>query len=95
VDIWAFVQDAITGQNATNPVGAPVVASGCYIQPTGFTQCIVGAPYTPVAPSAPHYKVTLFVTTSDMPCSLKVPELLCPAELLAPPSPTVTGDFEG
>src|ERR1700730_4849056 len=29
----AFVQDAVTGQNATTPGGGPFVASTCYVQP--------------------------------------------------------------
>jgi hypothetical protein len=83
VTVTAFVQDAVTGQNATTPNGVPFVASTCYIQPTGFTKCIVGAPYMPLVPSGHPYKVTVFVTKGDG------------ETLLAPPSPTVTGDFDG
>ena len=94
VDVYALVQDGVTGQNATGPNG-PVVANLCYIHPTGFTQCEVAAPYTPVAPSAPHYKVTLFVTKGGMPCTLRIAGLICSSSsrLLAPPIPPVTGDF--
>jgi hypothetical protein len=91
----AFVQDAVTGQNATTPSGSPVVESGCDIQPTGFTHCIIGAPYLPVVPSGDPYKVTVFVTQNYLPCSLQKADELCSSQLLAPPSPTVTGDFEG
>jgi hypothetical protein len=83
VTVTAFVQDALTGQNATTPNGVPFVASTCYIQPTGFTKCIVGAPYMPVVPPGHLYKVTVFVTTGDG------------KTMLAPPSPTVTGAFDG
>jgi hypothetical protein len=93
VTIYAYVQDAVTGQNATTLGGSPAVASACEIQPTGFSQCIVGAPYFPVVPSAPHYKVTLFVTKNDMPCPLENAGCGGSSQLLAPPSPTVTGDF--
>lgn len=82
VVVTAFVQDAVTGQNATSPNG-PFVYSTCYIQPTGFTKCIVGALYMPVVSPGHAYKVTLFVTTLDG------------KTMLAPPSPTVTGEFNG
>ena len=95
VTLSAFVQDAVTSQNATTPNGIPVVASGCYIQPAGFTQCIVGAPYMPVVPSGDPYRVTVFVTMNYLPCSLQKANLQCSSQLLAPPSPAVTGDFEG
>jgi hypothetical protein len=92
VDVYALVQDAVTGQNATGPNG-PVVANGCYIHPTGFSQCIVEAPYTPGSPNAPHYKVTLFVTSGGLPCTIRIAGLICSSSsrLLAPPIPPVTG----
>jgi hypothetical protein len=94
VDIYALVQDAVTGQNATGPSG-PVIANVCHIHPTGFSQCIVEAPFTPVAPSAPHYKVTLFVTSGGLPCTIRIAGLICSSssQLVAPLIPPVTGDF--
>ena len=54
VYLTALVQDAVTGQNTT-------VAGGCYIQPTGFTNCyVVGH-----VPNGHTYKVTLYVTKTD------------------------------
>jgi hypothetical protein len=86
----AFVQDAVTGQNATRPDGGgPFIQSGCYIQPTGFAHCLVSAWFFPtVAPGDP-YKVTVFVTKEYTPCSLQKAGQ-CSSQLLAPPSPTVT-----
>jgi len=90
VTLFAFVQDAVTGQNATIPRGYTVVGSGCYIQPTGLTHCLVSAPYLPVVPSGHPYKVTVFVTQADTPCSLQKANEPCSSQLLAPPSPTIT-----
>ena len=87
VAVSAFVQDAVTGQNATGPDGdGPLVQSGCYIEPTGLTQCTVYAPFGLAVPSGDPYKVTLFVTMSEMPCSLQKPGLPCDSQLLAPPT---------
>jgi hypothetical protein len=91
VDAAAFIQDAATGQNATGPNGIPLIGSSCTISPTGFTHCLVGAPYLPSVPSGHAYKVTVFVRgVSSLPC-LSMP---CPSntmaqqsQLLAPPSP--------
>jgi hypothetical protein len=86
VDVFAFVQDAVTGQNATTPGGGPFVGSGCYIRPTGFTDCIVGAPYVPGVPTG-HFKVTVFVTRQG------AGTMFDSYTMLAPPSPAITGDF--
>ena len=91
----AWVQDAVTGQNATTPGGGPLVASTCHIQPTGFTHCIVGAPYMPGVPAGDPYKVTVYITKTSLPCPLQPGGSQCSSQLLAPPSPTVTGNFEG
>jgi hypothetical protein len=91
VTLSAFIQDAVTGQNATTPgTGGPVVQSGCYIQPVGFTNCTVYAPYSPGVPSGHPYRVTVFVTKNYLPCSLQKAGSLCSSQLLAPPSQTVT-----
>lgn len=95
VELFAYVQDAVTGQNATTPSGIPVVGSSCTVQSAGFTRCIVGAPYMPGVSSGDPYKVTVFVTMNYLPCSLQKAGLQCSSQLLAPPSPTVAGDFEG
>ena len=83
VAVFAFVQDAVTGQNATLPGGGPVVASGCYIQPTGYSQCEDYAPW--VLPSG-HYKVTVYITKGDLPCSIRPAgtSFPCTSQLLAP-----------
>jgi len=91
VTLSVYIQDAITGQNATTPgTGGPVVQSACDIQPTGFTNCTVYAPYSAGVPSGHPYKVTVFVTKNSLPCSLQEPGLQCSSLLLAPPSPTIT-----
>ena len=76
----ALIQDAVTGQNATTPTpsGTSVIAGTCYIQPTGFSQCLIGAPYEPAVPSGHPYNVTVFVTALDGKTAL------------ARPSPTIT-----
>jgi hypothetical protein len=85
VTIAAYVQDAVTGQNATRPDGeGPIVESSCDLQPTGFTQCGVDAPFALSVRSGDSYKVTLFVTTGYLPCSLTHVSL-CASKLLAPP----------
>jgi hypothetical protein len=85
VDVIAWVQDALTGQNATGPGGAgPFVASSCNIQPTGFTPCGASASYSLSVPSGDPYKVTLFVTARYSPCSLTNGPP-CASQLLAPP----------
>ena len=90
VSAFAFVQDAVTGQNATTPSpNGPVFGSSCNIQPTGFTHCYVAAPYGPSVPSGHPYKVTVFVTNDYMPCSLQKANLQCTSQLLAPNS-TIT-----
>ena len=85
VTISAYVQDAVTGQNAARPDGeGPVVGSSCDLQSTGFTQCGVDAPFALGVPSGDPYKVTLFVTTEYLPCSVTHVSL-CASQLLAPP----------
>lgn len=91
VTVTAFVQDAVTGQNATGPNG-PLVDNVCFIHSTGLSQCVVAAPYRPVVPSGDSYKVTLFVTKDYTPCLLSSFST-CTSQLLALPSPTVTGAF--
>jgi hypothetical protein len=90
VTLFAFVQDAVTGQNATTPGGTPVIGSGCYIRPTGVTHCLVSAPYLPAVTSGHPYKVTVFVTQTDVPCSLQKADDSCSSQLLASPSPAIT-----
>jgi len=86
VDLSAYVQDAVTGQNATRPDGeGPVLANSCNLQPTGFTQCAVYAPFELSVPSGDPYKVTLFVTRQYEPWSLQPAGSLCASQLLAPP----------
>lgn len=86
VDIFAYVQDALTGQNATRPDGGgPVVGNSCNLQPTGLTKCGVDAPFGLAVPSGDPYRVTLFVTSQYEPCSLLRPGSLCASQLLAPP----------
>lgn len=85
VDVIAWVQDALTGQNATSPGGnGPFAGSSCNIRPTGFTQCGASAPYALSVPSGDPYKVTLFVTARYTPCSLTHGPP-CASQLLAPP----------
>ncbi|MDA4123383.1 MAG: hypothetical protein OK456_09415 [Thaumarchaeota archaeon] len=88
VSVWAFVQDAVTGQNVTTDGGQSYILGGCGIQSTGFTDCYAGAG----VPPGHTYKVTVFVTKGDLPCSLRPanhPELSCTSQLLAP-SQTIT-----
>lgn len=86
VDVYAYVQDAATGQNATGPDGeGPVLGNSCNLQPTGLTDCGVDAPYMPSVPSGGHYRVTLFVTAQYEPCSLRPGGPPCASKLLAPP----------
>ena len=86
VDISAYVQDAVTGQNATRPDGeGPVLGNSCNLQPTGLTNCGVDAPFGLSVPSGDHYRVTLFVTAQYEPCSLEPAGSLCASTLLAPP----------
>jgi hypothetical protein len=89
VAVTAFVQDAATGENVTTSSGLTVITNDCNIQPTGFTGCyIVGA-----VPSGHTYKVTVFVTKTYLPCSLrpaKLANLQCESQFLAPVSQTIT-----
>jgi hypothetical protein len=89
VAVTAFVQDAATGQNVTTSSGLTVITNDCDIQPAGFTGCyIVGA-----VPSGHSYKVTVFVTKTYLPCSLRPADaasLQCESQLLAPVSQTIT-----
>jgi hypothetical protein len=86
VAIYAYVQDAVTGQNATRPDGdGPVLGNSCNLQPTGLTDCGVDAPFGLSVPSGDHYKVTLFVTSQYEPCSLRPAGSLCASTLLASP----------
>jgi hypothetical protein len=90
--VTAYVRDAVTGQNVTTSSGLTVITYGCGIPLTGFTHCLIGGH----VPPGHTYKVTLFVTKTYLPCSLRPvnhPNLPCTLQLLAPPSLTVTGDF--
>ena len=61
VYVTAFVQDAVTGKNVTTSSGLSIITGGCYIQPTGFTNCyVVGH-----VPGGHAYKATVFVTKTD------------------------------
>ena len=83
VSVWAFVQDAVTGQNVTTDSGQYYVGGGCGIQPTGFTDCYAGAG----VPPGHTYKVTVYVTKGDLlPCSIRPAgaNFACTSQLLAP-----------
>jgi hypothetical protein len=89
VAVFAFVQDAVTGQNVTTGGGQSYIAADCNIQPTGFTECIAGGS----VPAGHTYKITVFVTKGDLPCSIRPANdanLYCTSQLLAPVSPTIT-----
>jgi hypothetical protein len=83
----AFIQDAVTGQNVTTSGGGSYLVSGCAIQPTGFTHCVISAP-SGLPPGT--YKVTVYITKGDALCSLVHNNPPCTSQLLAPPSPTIT-----
>lgn len=83
VSIWAFVQDAVTGQNVTTDSGQSYIGGGCGIQSTGFTDCYAGAG----VPPGHTYKVTVYVTKGDLlPCSIRPAgaNFACTSQLLAP-----------
>jgi len=61
VDVTAFVQDAVTGQNVTTSGGHSILRGLCYIQPTGFTNCYVAGGVS----SGDALKVTISVTKVD------------------------------
>jgi hypothetical protein len=83
VSVWAFVQDAVTGQNVTTDGGQSYVLGGCGIQSTGFTDCYAGAG----VPPGHTYKVTVYVTKGNLlPCSIRPAgtNFACTSQLLAP-----------
>jgi hypothetical protein len=89
VAVFAFVQDAVTGQNVTTGGGQSYIAGGCGIQPTGFTECVAGGS----VPPGHTYKITVYVTKTYLPCSIRPAnhaDLHCESQLLAPVSPTIT-----
>jgi hypothetical protein len=82
VAVFAFVQDAVTGQNITTSSGQSSIGGLCAIQPTGFTECVAGGG----VPPGHTYKVTVYVTKGDLPCSIRPanhPDSVC-SQLLAP-----------
>jgi hypothetical protein len=98
VVINAFIQDAVTGQNATvadafSNYGVPLIGGSCEIPATGFTTCQILSHSLPYVPAGHPYKVTVFVTgPSALPC-LSEP---CPPNTIAhswpmeaPPSPPI------
>jgi hypothetical protein len=83
VSVWAFIQDAVTGQNVTTDSGQSYVLGGCGIQSTGFTDCYAGAG----VPPGHTYKVTVYVTKGNLlPCSIRPASanFACTSQLLAP-----------
>jgi hypothetical protein len=82
VAVFAFVQDAATGQNVTTDSGQSYIGGGCGIQPTGFTDCYAGAG----VPLGHTYKVTVYITKGDLPCSIRPAgaSVVCTSQLLAP-----------
>ena len=89
VAVTAYVRDAVTGQNVTTSSGLTVITYGCDIPQTGFARCLIGGH----VPPGHTYKVTLYVTKTYLPCSLrpaKPANLSCEQQLLAPPSQTIT-----
>jgi cytoskeletal protein RodZ len=89
VSVWAFVQDAATGQNVTTDNGSlSYIGGDCGIHATGFTNCYAGGS----VPPGHTYKVTVYVTeVTDghdlLPCSIRpasLPNLSCTTQLLAP-----------
>jgi hypothetical protein len=89
VAVFAFVQDAVTGQNVTMGGGQSYIGGLCLIGPTGFTECVAGGS----VPPGHAYKVTVYVTKDLLPCSIRPANhanLHCESQLLAPVSPTIT-----
>ena len=83
VVVFAFVQDAVTGQNITTSSGQSSIGGLCAIQPTGFSECVAGGG----VPPGHTYKVTVYVTKGDLPCSIRPanhPDSVCTSQLLAP-----------
>jgi len=89
VSVWAFVQDAATGQNVTTDNGnLSYIGGDCGIHATGFTNCYAGGS----VPPGHTYKVTVYVTELTnghdiLPCSIRpasLPNLSCTTQLLAP-----------
>jgi hypothetical protein len=90
VAVFGLVQDAVTGQNVTTGSGQlGLIGGGCLIQPTGFTECLAGGS----VPPGHTYKITVFVTKTYLPCSIRpanLANLHCESQLLAPLSLPIT-----
>jgi hypothetical protein len=80
VAVTAYFQDAATGQNVTTSSGAPTITFGCDIQATGFSNCYIGGS----VPPGHTYKVTVFITKSQLPCQFQELDRPCTIPLLAP-----------
>ena len=66
VIVLALVQDAVTGQNASQMAFA---AGSCVIPPTGLVSCLAYSHFMPSVPPGHPYKVTVFAEgSSSLPC---------------------------
>lgn len=66
VDIVVLVQDAVTGQNASQMAFAD---GSCVIPPTGLVSCLAYSHFMPSVPPGHPYKVTVFAEgSSSLPC---------------------------
>jgi hypothetical protein len=66
VTIFVLVQDAVTGQNASQMAFA---AGSCVIPPTGLVSCSAYSHLMPSVPPGHPYKVTVFAEgSSSLPC---------------------------
>lgn len=83
VAVFAFVQDAVTGQNVTTSSSQDYFGGGCSIQQFGYSECVVPG----AVPPGHTYKVSVYVTKGELPCSLgpsNIPGFVCTSQLLAP-----------
>jgi hypothetical protein len=84
VDLTAFVQDAVTGQNASHTA---VAAWSCVIPPAGFTDCQILAINQPAVPAGHAYEVTVIVSgPSHLPDAVPQswPRLAAPETMIVP-----------
>ena len=92
VTIFVLVQDAVTGQNASQMAFA---AGSCVIPPTGLVSCLAYSHLMPSVPSGHPYKVTVFAEgPSSLPCisepcpqntiSQSWPQLSAPETIIVP-----------
>lgn len=66
VTVFVLVQDAVTGQNASQ---MPFAAGSCVIPPTGLVSCSAFSHLMPSVPPGHPYKVTVFAEgPSSLPC---------------------------